>query len=56
MLNYNCDETGISVVYKPGEVIAELGCRNVYEVTSAERGKTHTMLSCVSASGYLYHL
>lgn len=52
MCIYNCDETGISIVHKPGKVIAELGRRNVYAITSAERGKTHTVLSCVSASGY----
>ena len=46
---YNADETGIS---KPGKVVAELGRRNVYAITSAERGKTHTVLSCVSASGH----
>ena len=49
---YNCDETGVSIVYKPGKVIAELGHYNVYAITSAERGKTHTIVSCVSASGY----
>ena len=49
MQNYNCDETGVSVVHKPGKVVAEHGRRNVYAITSAERGKTH---SCVSASGY----
>ena len=49
---YNCDETGVSVVHKPGKVVAELGRRNAYVITSAERGKTHTILSCVSASGY----
>lgn len=52
MLIFNSDETGISVVHKPGKVVAELGRRNVYAMTSAERGKTHTVLSCVSASGY----
>ncbi len=36
MLVYNCDETG--VVHKPGKVIAQLGRRNVYAITSAERG------------------
>ena len=51
MLVFNCDETGISIVHKPGKVIAQLGRRNVYAITSAERGKTHTVLSCVSASG-----
>ena len=49
---YNCDETGVSIVHKPGKVIAELGHYNVYAITSAERGKTHTIVSCVSASGY----
>ena len=49
---YNCDETGVSIVHKPGKVIAQLGRRNVYAITSAERGKTHTVVSCVSASGY----
>ena len=34
------------------KVVAELGRRNVYAITSAERGKTHAILSCVSASGY----
>lgn len=50
---YNCDETGVSIVHKPGKVLAELGRRNVYAITSAEKGKTHTILSCVSASGYV---
>ena len=49
---YNADETGISIVHKPGKVVAELGRRNVYAITSAARGKTHTVLSCVSASGH----
>ena len=49
---YNCDETGMTIVHKPGKVIAQLGRRNVYAITSAERGKTHTVVSCVSASGY----
>lgn len=50
---YNADETGISIVHKPGKVIAQLGRRNVYSITSAERGKTHTIMACVSASGYV---
>ena len=50
---FNADETGVSVVHKPGKVIAQLGRHNVYSITSAERGKTHTILSCVSASGYV---
>ena len=56
MLVFNCDETGISIVHKPGKVVAQLGRRNVYAITSAERGKTHTVLSCVSASRDTFYL
>ena len=48
---YNCDETGVSIVHKPRKVLAELSRRNVYAITSAEKGKTHAILSCISASG-----
>lgn len=48
---FNVDETGIGIVHKPGKVIAEVGRRNVHSLTSAEKGKTHTIISCVSASG-----
>ena len=48
---YNMDETGVSIVHKPGKVVTEVGRRNVWGVTSAEKGKTHTILTCVSASG-----
>ena len=36
---YNADETGISIVHKPGKVVAELGHHNVYALTSAEGGE-----------------
>ena len=49
---FNMDETGLSIVHKPGRVVAQLGRRNVWAITSAERGKTHTVLTCASASGY----
>lgn len=49
---YNMDETGVSVVHKPGKVVTEVGCRNVWAITSGEKGKTHTILTCVSASGF----
>ena len=45
------DECGISVVHKPGKVLTELGRRNVWAITSAEKGKMHTLLCCVSESG-----
>ena len=44
---------GVAIVHKPGKVIAALGRHHVYSVTSAERGQTHTVLSCVSASGFV---
>lgn len=48
---YNADETGVSVVHKMGNVLAHVGCRHVYSIASGEKGKTHTVLTCVSASG-----
>ena len=41
------------VVFKPNKVIAELGKRNAYVLSAAERGKTHAILSCVSATGFI---
>ena len=41
---YNIDETSINVVHRPGKVVTEIGHRKVWSVTSAERGKTHTVL------------
>ena len=50
---YNSDETEVTVVHKPSKVVAELGRRNVYSISAAEKGRTHTVLSCVSACGYV---
>ena len=41
---YNVDESGVTIVHRPGRVVAELGRQKVYAVTSAERGKTHTVV------------
>ncbi len=49
---FNVDQSGVSVVHKPGKVVTELGRRNVWSLTSAEKGRTHTILACVSASGF----
>lgn len=49
---FNVDETGVSVVHKSGKVVTELGRRCVWSLTSAEKGRTHTIISCVSASGF----
>uniref|UniRef100_A0A1X7TXI8 HTH CENPB-type domain-containing protein n=1 Tax=Amphimedon queenslandica TaxID=400682 RepID=A0A1X7TXI8_AMPQE len=48
---YNIDETSINVVHKPGKVAADIKHKKVWSITSAERGKTHTVLTCVNASG-----
>ena len=48
---YNVDETGITEVHKPPKVIAGKGKRNVYSVTSGEKGTTTTAVCCVNASG-----
>ena len=48
---YNADETGISCVHKPAKVLAKKGSRSVWSLTSGERGRTHAVLACGSASG-----
>ena len=49
---FNCDETGVTIVFKPNKVVAELGKRHVYALSADEKGETHTVLSCVSATGF----
>ena len=46
---YNADKTGVTIVHRSGKVNAELGQRHLYSITSAERGRIHTVLSCISA-------
>ena len=53
MCIFNCDETGVTIVHRPGKVVTQMGRKTVYSVSSAERGKTHTVLACVSASGII---
>lgn len=48
---FNADETGITTVQRPGKIYAERGQKRVGYVTSAERGKTTTVLCAFSASG-----
>lgn len=48
---YNADETGITTVQKPVKIYAEKGQRRVGFITSAERGKTTTIMCAISASG-----
>ena len=46
MLIYNCDETGISIVHKPGKVMAEMECRNMYALGVFKSFKTHFSKAC----------
>ena len=48
---FNVDETGLSVVQRPGKIVAKKGQKQVGKITSAERGKNHTAVFCMSASG-----
>ena len=38
------DEFGVTVVHNPGKLITELGKKNVWFITSGEKGKTHTYI------------
>ena len=48
MLIYNCDETGVTNVFKHGKVVAELGRRNVYILCQLQRGEKHIPYYLVS--------
>ena len=52
---YNTDETGVTIVQEPGKMVAELVTKCVWAITSVEKGKTHTVVVCVSASGFALH-
>ena len=43
---YNIDETGITVVHKPGKVFSAVGRKHVYALTSGEKAE-HILLWCV---------
>ena len=49
---FNVDETGISVMHKTGKVVTQIGHKNMWSITSAEKGKTQTVITCVAASGF----
>ena len=48
---YNCDETGLTTVQRPPNVVADRGAKQVGQVTSAERGCLVTMNVAVNAQG-----
>ena len=49
---YNADETGRSCVHKPSKVCAKRGQKAVWSITTAEKGRTNTILASGSASGH----
>ena len=48
---FNCDETGMPLCHKPPKVVAGVGQRHPYAVTSGDRSQI-TIMACGSASGY----
>ena len=48
---WNMDETGVTTVQTPGKIVASKGVKRVGKVTSAERGKTVTVLCACNAAG-----
>lgn len=48
---YNVDETGLTVCQKPTKIVAAKGKRCVGSLTSAEKGRTITVICCVSGIG-----
>lgn len=49
---YNVDETGITNVQKPQKILGPKGQKQVGAITSLERGRTVTVVCCMSASGH----
>ena len=48
---YNCDETGLTTVHRPPNVIAEKASKQVGQITLAEWGTLVTMCAAVNALG-----
>lgn len=47
---FNMDETGVTTVHTGGKVVTR---KNVWSITSGEKGKTHKILACVFVSGFV---
>ena len=48
---YNMDETGVTTVHRPKNVIAKRGAKQLGSVTSGERGQNVTLACAVSTAG-----
>jgi len=49
---FNVDETGFTVCQKAQKIVDQKGKKAVGILSSAEKGKTTTVVCCVSASGF----
>jgi len=49
---YNIDDTGLTIVQKTSRILAKKGKKYVGSLTSAEKGKTVTVICCASATGH----
>lgn len=47
---FNVNESGLTVVQKPGVILAPKGQRQIRAPTSNERGRTITICCCMSAA------
>ena len=50
---FNVDEMGMTIVHKPGKVIAELHHSYIYAITLGEKQKNHKIISCMSTVGFV---
>ena len=48
---WNMDESGLTVVHKPGRIVAKKGQKQVGKVTSGEMGKMVTIICSMNACG-----
>lgn len=51
---FNMDETGIQVNNKAEHVIATKGAKDVYSLTSAEKGENISLIACCNAEGTFF--
>ncbi|KAJ8887791.1 hypothetical protein PR048_014009 [Dryococelus australis] len=49
---FNCDESGLQLIYKPQKVISQNGTRDVVSQTYCEEGETVSVMACVTAAGH----
>ena len=45
------DETGFSIVTKPGKVVFPKGCKRIFQQITAERGEKTIVLATINAAG-----